>query len=98
MNNFKILQFKKSNKKNKKYDVYVHWFDDDKIYKISFGSPFYQHYEDKTPLKYYEYLNHYDKKRRRLYLARAKKIKDKEGNLTYKNPLSPNYYSINYLW
>jgi len=39
-----------------------------------------------------------DKERRRLYLARATKIKDGQGNLTVNDKNSPNHYSIKYLW
>jgi len=31
-------------------------------------------------------------------LARAKGIKDKNGNLTWKDKNSANYYAIRYLW
>lgn len=82
----------KSPIKNKKYRV---------IYKgkiIDFGDLRYQHYKDNTELKLYKHLDHLDKKRRDLYLKRAKNIVDKNGNLTYNNPYSANYYSIKYLW
>ena len=64
---------------------------------IYFGSPNYEHYYDKSNLlpKYY---NHLDDERRRRYLLRASKIRDKEGNLTANNPNSPNYHAINILW
>ncbi len=32
--------------------------------------------------------------RARQYLARARKIKDGGGRLTFRNPLSPNYWSV----
>ena len=43
--------------------------------KVHFGSP-----------KYPDYLIHKDKERRDRYLARATKIKNKQGELTYTNP------------
>ena len=43
--------------------------------KIHFGST-----------QYPDYLIHKDKKRKDKYLARAKKIKNKQGELTYTNP------------
>ena len=52
------LRFYKSERKNKKYAVVVN----DKV--IHFGDTRYQQYQDKTPLKLYSYLNHYDEKRR----------------------------------
>ena len=56
--------------------------------KIHFGSP-----------NYPDYLIHQDKERRDKYLARAKKIKNKQGELTYTNPESSNYWSVqNLLW
>lgn len=90
------MEFKKSTRKNKKYAVKSpsgKW--------IHFGNlnpPANQHYFDNTPLKLYKHLNHGDKERRKRYLARAKGIKDKNGNLTWKNPESSNYYSIRFLW
>ena len=54
--------------------------------KIHFGSP-----------NYPDYLIHQDKDRRDRYLARAKKIKNNLGELTYTNPESANYWSVNLL-
>ena len=45
-----------------------------------------------------DYLIHKDQDRRERYLARAKKIKNKQGELTYTNPESANYWSIHLLW
>ena len=50
--------------------------------KVHFGST-----------KYPDYLIHKDKDRRDKYLARATKIKNKQGELTYNNPESANYWS-----
>ena len=55
--------------------------------KVHFGSS-----------KYPDYLTHKDKDRRDKYLARATKIKNKQGKLTYNNPESPNYWSTKLLW
>jgi hypothetical protein len=63
---------------------------------IHFGSRNMQHYKDKTGI--WKSKDHLDDKRRKNYLSRSKGIKDKKGNLTYKNKESANYYSINYLW
>ena len=52
--------------------------------KVHFGSP-----------KYPDYLTHKDKDK---YLARATKIKNKSGDLTYNYPESANYWSIHLLW
>ena len=55
--------------------------------KVHFGCP-----------KYADYTIHKDKERRDKYLARATKIKNKQGELTYTNPESSNYWSVNLLW
>ena len=55
--------------------------------KIHFGS---SHYPD--------FLIHKDKERKERYLTRAKKIKNKQGELTYTNPESANVWSVNLLW
>ena len=86
------MEFKKSTHKGKKYMI----FYGNKF--IHFGDINYSQFYDSTPLKLYSHLNHNDEKRRKSYLARAKGIKDKNGNLTYKNKNSPNYWSVHWLW
>lgn len=63
---------------------------------IHFGNPEYEHYKDRTGI--WSNLDHNDRVRRKLYLARASKIKDKKGNLTKNDPNSPNYHAIRILW
>jgi hypothetical protein len=48
--------------------------------------------------RYQDFLDHKDPKRRANYRRRAGGIRDKEGNLTYKNPYSPNFWSYFTLW
>ena len=55
--------------------------------KVHFGSP-----------KYPDFTIHKDKERRDKYLSRAMKIKNKKGELTYTNPESSNFWSVNLLW
>ena len=55
--------------------------------KVHFGST-----------KYADYLTHKDKDRGDKYLARATKIKNKQGELTYNNPESANFWSVHLLW
>ena len=71
-----------SKRKNNKYMVTL-----SSGKKIHFGS---SHYPD--------YLIHKDQERKERYLARAKKIKNKQGELTYTNPESSNFWSVNLLW
>jgi hypothetical protein len=82
----------KSNRPSKKLMV-----NPDGSVWIYFGDSSMQHYQDKTGLLDRK-LNHMDDDRRRLYLARASKIKDKNGNLTKDNQFSSNYHAIRVLW
>ncbi len=94
MENKKLYTPFVSKSKNSKYSVYV--IKNDKKKLIHFGDSRMQQFKDK--LGHYSNLDHGDKERRKRYLARAKGIKDKNGNLTWKNKNSANYYSIKYLW
>jgi hypothetical protein len=79
-----MYKFTLSKHKNKKYDVYK-----DNKYLVSFGDNRYQHYEDKTPLKYYSNLNHLDNKRRTNYYKRFGKTAKFE---------SAKWFSHRFLW
>tara|TARA_R110000803_G_scaffold98573_2_gene166663 strand:- start:12548 stop:12847 length:300 start_codon:yes stop_codon:yes gene_type:complete len=83
-----------SKSKNKKYNVYV--MVGGKVKQISFGQKGMGQFKDKGGA--YKSLDHGDKKRQASYLARAKGIKNKKGELTYKDKNTANYWSINYLW
>ena len=93
MNKELYKPFVSSNKKAK-YSVYV--MKDGKKKLIHFGWRSMQQYKDK--LGHYKNLDHNDESRRKSYLARAKGIRDKNGDLTWKDKSSANYYSIRYLW
>lgn len=87
-----MVNIELSERKNKKLkakvgDKWVHFG----------GPPGSMHYRDSTGLLP-KSQEHGDKERRKRYLARAKGIKDKNGNLTWKDKTSPNYWAIRYLW
>lgn len=84
--------FVKSNVKFKKYAVRYN----NKL--INFGDSRYTQYKDSTGLGLYTKQNNNDKKRRASYIARASKIKNKQGQLTASLKSSANYYAIRYLW
>ena len=71
-----------SNRKNNKYVVTLKNGN-----KIHFGD---NRYEDFTM--------HRDMDRRARYRSRASKIRDKNGDLTYKNKNSANFWSYHLLW
>ena len=70
-----------STRKNNKYMVTL-----PEGKKVHFGSP-----------KYPDFLFHKDEERRDRYLSRATKIKNKQGELTYNNPESSNFWSTHLL-
>ena len=74
-----------SKAKNKKFSVYV--MKNGKKTLINFGDS-----------RFEDYTQHKDKVRQNSYLARAKGIKNKQGEFTYKDKNSANYWAINYLW
>jgi len=78
-----MYTFKKSTRKNKKYDVYKNG-----KYLVSFGDSRYEQYEDTTPLKLYSSKNHFDKKRRDAYYKR-------HGKAEFE---SAKWFSHKYLW
>jgi hypothetical protein len=80
-----------SDRKDKKLKVYVN----DKW--IHFGQTNYQHFNDRTGLLP-KSESHHDEDRRRLYLARATHIRDKEGKLTKNDPNSSNWHALRILW
>jgi len=45
-----------------------------------------------------DFRQHKDKERRKSYLARSKGIRDKNGNLTYNDKNSANFWSRKVLW
>ena len=71
-----------SKRKNNKYVVTLQ-----NGKKLHFGSS-----------QYPDFLIHKDEERKEKYLKRAKKIKNKQGELTYTNPESSNFWSVNLLW
>ena len=64
--------------------------------KISFGDRSMEHFKDK--LGVYSSKNHNDPVRRKSYLARAKGIRNKQGELTWKDKNTANYWAIRTLW
>ena len=78
--------FVNTGKGNHKYKVYVKADTKTGIKLIGFG-----HKDFK------DFSQHGDEKRRKSYLARAKGIKNKKGELTYKDKNSKNFWSV-LLW
>jgi len=77
----------KSTPKGKKFSVYVK-ADNKKGYKII-------HFGDNNMQ---DFRHHKDLKRRKSYLLRAKGIRNKKGELTWKDKNTANYWSVHYLW
>lgn len=92
----KILYKPWPNTTNAKYKYWVYVKKNDKIRKIGFGDKSMEQFKDKGG--HWSNKDHGDPKRRKSYLARAKGIKNKQGDLTWKDKNSANYWSIRYLW
>lgn len=88
-NDYKFIEFKKSNTKHKKYDAILMNKKTKKIKTVSFGDNRYEQYKDGA-LGIYSHLDHGDLKRRASYRARH----DGEQN----NKFSSGYFSYKYLW
>lgn len=66
----KIINFRKSRRKGKKYEVTVEDLKTRRQRKIHFGASDYEQFKDSTPLKLYAHKNHGTIKRRRNYFNR----------------------------
>lgn len=86
---WKLIRFRKSSSKNKKYDAILK--SGDKTFHMAFGDKRYQHYKDSTGLGLYSNLDHNDKKRRSSFIARMK-------GFVKPGVWSPAYFAIKYLW
>jgi hypothetical protein len=90
-----VIDIVPSKRANKKYAITIEYKGTTKT--IHYGNDDYQHYEDRTPLKTYANLNHYDDKRRRSYLARSSKI-TRGSEYAANDPFSANRYAMITLW
>jgi len=79
--------FKYTGKGKFKFSVYVK--------NKTTGRPKLIHYGHRD---YQDFRQHKDQKRRKSYLARAKGIRNKQGQLTYKDKDTKNYWAIKHLW
>jgi len=70
---YKLLGYRRSKTKNKKYDAILENNNTGKLKYVPFGDKRYENYHDLTGLDLYPKLLHGDKNRRRLYRARHKK-------------------------
>lgn len=86
-----ILGYFEEGPGNKKYRVIL--YENNKKWKtVTFGDKRYEQYEDVTPLRLYQDLNHYDEKRRANYRSR-------HGAQGYQNvKYSPAWFSWHFLW
>ena len=88
---YKLLGYRKSTRKSKKYDGILENKKTKKLKYVPFGAYGYENYHDLTGLNLYPHLLHGDKKRRKLYRTRHK-IDLKAGYY------SPGYFSYYITW
>jgi len=82
--------YKKSTRPNKKLMTFHN------KRAIHFGDVKSEHFKDKT--KYWKSKDHGDPTRRKNYLIRSAKIKNKKNELTKDNPAYANYHARRILW
>lgn len=90
-----VIDIKPSSQGDKKYAITVKYNGVTKT--VHYGNNNYQHFEDRTPVKAYSYMDHHDEGRRRSYLARSSKITNKSGYAA-NDTFSANRYAIITLW
>jgi hypothetical protein len=90
MGEWKFLGFRKSKRKNKKYDAILRNIKG-RIKYLPFGDSRFQHYHDLTGLDAYPHLSHNDSERRRRY-RRRHRVYLRSGYY------SPGYFSWTFLW
>ena len=88
---YKLLGFRKSDRKYKKYYALLENKSNKNLVKIHFGDNRYQHYRDITGLNDYKHMDHHDDERRERYIVRH--YKD-----IRKGFYSPGYFALKYLW
>ena len=86
---YKLMGFEVSNTSGKKYDAILR-HKTGKLKRVPFGDINSEHFKDSTPNGIYDYLNHNNPERRRLFHLRHAK------NAMYK--YSSAYFSLHYLW
>lgn len=85
-------KIKKSTRKDKKLMVDYNG----KIIHFGALSGNYQHFYDKTRI--YKHLDHNDEERKKNYIARHSKIKNKNGEFVINDPSSSSYWAKWILW
>ena len=98
-----IINFSKSKRKGKKYEVKVKNKYTQKIRKIHFGASDYPQYKDRTPLQIYAYKNHYTRKRMQNYYKRHSGTSNRKEAINLEKKKSNGYYNPKilshlYLW
>jgi len=85
-----FVKFRKSTRKNKKYDAILMHKHTGRRHTVSFGDNRYEQYKDSTGVGAYTHKNHGDSERRRRYRLRHAK--------TAKKKFSPSWFAYKYLW
>ena len=75
---YKFLRYEKSTNPKKKYDAILENKDNSRIKRMSFGSRPMEQYRDSTKLKLYKSKDHLDKNRKKAFLDRFRKLREKQ--------------------
>lgn len=88
---YKLIEFKRSTVKNKKYMAILKNKETQKVVKVHFGDSRYEHFKDTTGLGLYKHLDHNDESRRT-------KFRSRHNGFIKQDSYSPAFFSVEYLW
>jgi hypothetical protein len=91
MDEYKLLGFEPSRRKNKKYDAIIVNRQTKKTIRVPFGDVFFEQYKDNTGSGLYSHKDHLDEQRRMKYITRHRRW-------VLDDFYSPSYFSMKYLW
>ena len=91
MSEWRLLGFKRSTAKGKKYSATLENKTTKKVRTVNFGDIRYEQFKDSTGLGLYTHLDHRDKERK-------KKYQNRHQVFIRKGYYSPGYFSMTRLW
>jgi hypothetical protein len=87
--------FERSKNPKKKYDALLEKKSTKRIKRLSFGSRGMSQYKDSTPLKLYKSKDTNDKVRRKAFLDRFRKTRERQN---WNREYTALYFATKYLW
>ena len=92
---YKLVKIERSSNPKKKYDAILENKDNGRIKRMSFGSRPMEQYRDSTKLKLYKSKDHLDKNRKKAFLDRFRKLRERQD---WNKEWTSLYFATKYLW